>query len=153
MKSILLALLIAGFAWPAADPAGFSVWSAAGMKGLAKTLGPKVDGATPATQPLSSFANYSFMMAMRKASGQSEFHETQADILVVQSGEATLVYGGEIVGGKTTAPHEIRGTGIQGGAERKLGPGDIVTIPVKTAHMMRLAPGKEILYMTIKITQ
>jgi len=80
----------------------------------------------PATQPLSSFANYSFMMAMRKASGQSEFHETQADILVVQSGEPR--WSTEARSWRqNTAPHEIRGTGIQGGAERKLGPGDIVT--------------------------
>ena len=153
MKTIVLALLIAGFAWPAGDPAGYHFWSSTELKGFSKTLGPKVAGATPATQALYNFGNYSFSIAMRKATGQSEFHETQADIMFIQSGEATLVYGGEMVDGKTSAPNEIRGIGIRGGSERKLAAGDVVTIPAKTAHMMKLDPGKELLYMFVKVNQ
>jgi mannose-6-phosphate isomerase-like protein (cupin superfamily) len=153
MKSILLSLLIVGFAWSAGDPAGFHYWSASELKGFSTTLGPKTTATTPGTQSLASFANYSFMMAYRKGSGQAELHETQADIIVIQSGEVTMVYGGEVVDGKSTGPHEIRGSDIRGGVERKLAAGDILTIPVKTPHMMKLDPGKDVLYMAIKVTQ
>jgi mannose-6-phosphate isomerase-like protein (cupin superfamily) len=153
MKSILLSLLIVGFGWSAGDPAGFHYWSASELKGFSQSLGPKAVGGTPAIQQLINFGNYSFMMAMRKGTGQSELHETQADIMMVESGEATLLYGGEMVGGKTSGPNEVRGTGISGGLERKVAAGDIITIPVKTPHMMKIDPGKEILYMTIKVTQ
>ena len=153
MKLIPCMLLMAVLAWPAGDPAGFHAWSAAELKAFSQSLGPKVTPDQPATQQVLAFGNYSMMMSMRKADGQSELHETQADIFVVETGQATLVYGGEMVGGKTTAPHEIRGTGIKGGMERKLGPGDIVMIPAKLPHQLKLAKGAEFLYAVVKVTQ
>ena len=52
-------------------------------------------------------------MAHREGSGEAELHETQADVFVVQSGEATLVIGGTVVDPKTTVPNEIRGPSIK----------------------------------------
>ena len=46
---------------------------------------------------------------------------------MVQTGAATLVVGGELVDGKTTAPNEMRAASIKGGEEKKLAAGDIVT--------------------------
>ena len=153
MKLILTALFLAGFAAPAGGPEGFHVWKAAELKAYAKTLAPKMNAAKTATQQLTSFGNYSFMAAHREASGEAELHETQADIFVVESGEATLTVGGSVLGGKTTAPNEIRGASISGGRETKLGAGDIVTIPAKTAHQLKLDPGKEFTYFVVKVTQ
>ena len=45
--------------------------------------------------------NYSFIVAHREGSGIAEYHENQADIFFVQTGEATLIYGGKLVDGKT----------------------------------------------------
>src|SRR5687768_17721038 len=45
-------------------------------------------------------------------------HDTQAVIFVVQSGAATLVLGGNVVDGKTTAPGETRAPSIKGGKKR-----------------------------------
>jgi mannose-6-phosphate isomerase-like protein (cupin superfamily) len=45
------------------------------------------------------------------------------------------------------------GTSITGGVESKLGAGDIVTIPAKTAHQLKLDPGKEFTYFVVKVTQ
>lgn len=154
MKILLTALLFAGFALPAGDPAGFHYWSSSELKGFAKTLAPKIDAQKVATQSLGGHGNYSFMIAHREGSGQAEWHETQADIFVVQSGNATLVYGGQLVNGKTTAPHEMRAASISGGAEKKLAPGDVVTIPAKTPHQVKLDAGaKEFTYLTVKVTQ
>ena len=54
--------------------------------------------------------------------GVPEWHENQADIFFVQSGTATLLVGGTMVGGETTEPHEKRNGTIQGGVKRKLSP-------------------------------
>jgi mannose-6-phosphate isomerase-like protein (cupin superfamily) len=151
MKLIAIALLTAGFALPASDPPGFSMWKASELKGFSKTLAPKMDEHKLASQVLTSSGNTTFQIAHREAPGEAEFHATQADIFFVQSGEATLVVGGEVVDGKTTAPNEIRGPSIKNGVEKKLAAGDVVAIPVKTPHQVKVAPGKEFTYFVVKV--
>ncbi len=153
MKTILTALLFAGLALPAGDPAGFHHWSASELKSMGKALAPKMDAQKVATQSLGGHGNYSFMVAHREGSGQAEWHELQADIFFVQSGNATLVYGGSMVDGKTTQAHEMRGPSIKGGMEKKLAPGDVVTIPAKTPHQVKLDSGQEFTYFVVKVTQ
>ena len=73
------------------------------------------------------------------------------DFFVVQSGEATLVVGGEVPGAKTTAPHELRGPKINGGERRKLVAGDVVHIPANTPHQLLVEKGKQFTYLFIKV--
>jgi mannose-6-phosphate isomerase-like protein (cupin superfamily) len=153
MKPLALALLLAGFALPAGDPPGFYLWKSAELKGFAKTLAPKMSDKKVATETIASHGNYSFMVAHREGSGEAEYHATQADIFVVQNGEATLVVGGELVDGKTTAPNEMRAPSIKGGSEKKLAAGDVVTIPAKVAHQVKLDTGKQFTYFVVKVTQ
>jgi mannose-6-phosphate isomerase-like protein (cupin superfamily) len=153
MKIFFTALVFAGLALPAGDPAGFHFWSASELKGYAKSLAPKMDAGKVATQQLGGHGNYSFMIAHREGPGQAEWHETQADVFFVQSGNATLEYGGTLVDGKTTQAHEMRAASIKGGLEKKLGPGDVVTIPAKTPHQLKLDAGKEFTYFVVKVTQ
>ena len=153
MKLILTALLFAGFALPAGDPEGLHIWKAAELKGIAKALAPKLNGTTTAIDPIAGVGNYSFIRIYRNGTGQAEYHETQADVFVVETGEATLVYGGKLVDGKTTAAHEMRGSSVEGGVERKLAPGDVVSIPAKLPHWVKVAPGKDIGYFIVKVTQ
>lgn len=152
-KLIVTALLAAAYALPAGDPPGFSMWKASELKAFSKSLSPKMDAMKVATQQLTAFGNYSFMVAHREGSGQAEYHATQADIFVVESGEATLVYGGNLVDGKTTAPNEMRAASISGGMEKKLAAGDVVTIPAKLPHQVKLDSGKEFTYFVVKVTQ
>jgi mannose-6-phosphate isomerase-like protein (cupin superfamily) len=153
MKPLALTLLLAGFALPAGDPPGFYLWKSAGLKGFIKTLAPQMNDKKVATQSIASYGNYSFMVAHREGSGEAEYHATQADVFVVQSGEATLVVGGELVDGKTSAPNEMRAASIKGGTEKKLAAGDVVTIPAKVAHQVKLDAGKQFTYFVVKVTQ
>ena len=153
MRLIATALLFAAMALPAGDPPGLFVWKSAELKGFSKSLAPKIDAKKVATQQLPAFGNYSFMVAHREGAGEAEYHETQADIFFVQTGEATLVYGGKLVDGKTTAPNEMRAPSISGGMERKIAAGDVVTIPVKMPHQVKLDAGKEFTYFVVKVTQ
>src|SRR5579871_1408264 len=102
-KPLSLVLLCAGAAFPAGDPPGFKYWSSAELKGFSNSLAPKVNDQKIATEQLGGFGNYSFLMIHRERPGQAEWHDKQADIIVVQTGQATLVYGGSLVDGKTTA--------------------------------------------------
>ena len=144
-------LFFAAFALPAGDPAGFHLWTASELKGFSKSLAPKLNEHHVASQQLAAEGNYSFMVAHREGAGEAEYHENQADVFFVESGSATLLYGGTMVDGKTTAPHEMRAPSITGAMEKKLSAGDVVTIPAKVPHLMKA--DKEITYFVVKVTQ
>jgi mannose-6-phosphate isomerase-like protein (cupin superfamily) len=153
MRLILTALLFAGFAASAGDPAGFSLWKAADLKAFATSLGAKMGPSKTASQPLTTVGNYAFSVSHREGSGGVECHLTQADIFVIQSGEASITVGGTLVDGKNRSATEMTATAISGGTEVKVSAGDIVTIPAKMPHQMKLEPGKEITYFVVKVTQ
>lgn len=151
MKIVITVLLLAGFA-ASADGPSFALWKASELKGIAKALAPRIQNGIY-SEPLANMGNYTFARVMRTASGQAEVHDNMADIMIVESGEPTLVAGGTVVDGKTTAPHETRGASISGGTEHKLGPGDVLTIPPKMPHQMKLDPGKQVTYLAMKVAQ
>ncbi len=153
MKPFFLLLLAAGFAFPAGDPAGFYLWKASELKAFPSTLSAKLNGAMMTSQPVANLGKYNFAAVLRKESGSAELHETQNDIFVITAGEATLTVGGSIPDGKTTQPHEIRGTTITGGVDKKVGPGDVLTIPANMPHQMKVERGKEVSYLAIKVAQ
>ena len=79
-------------------------------------------------------------------------HNKETDIFYVIDGEATLVTGGTVVGGKTTAPDQIRGTEVQGGETHHLAKGDFIVIPAGTPHWFKEVP-KSINYYTVKVVK
>jgi len=87
----------------------------------------------------------------RTGPGQVEVHARETDIFYVTDGEATLVVGGTVVGGKTTGPGQIRGTDIQGGQTQRLKKGDVVTIPAGVPHWFKELATPTISYLTVKV--
>ncbi len=77
----------------------------------------------------------------RDKAGVVEIHEKDADIIYVLEGSATLVTGGEIVGGKVIAPGEIRGSDVKGGETRVISKGDVIIVPAGTPHWFKEVPG------------
>lgn len=146
-----LLLLLVPAALIAADPAGFALWKSADLKSQEKKLSPKIDAQKVATEQLGKFDNTLFSIGHREGSGQSELHEKVVDIFVVESGAATLVVGGKIVGGKSTGPGEVRGSKTDGGTSHALAPGDVVRIPANTAHQLLLDAGKQFTYFVVKV--
>jgi mannose-6-phosphate isomerase-like protein (cupin superfamily) len=152
MKNKLM-FLICVFPLIGAEPAGYKYWSAAELKGFATKLAPKVNAQKFASERLTDYGNHYTMVAHREGNGEAEFHETESDLFVVTSGAATLIVGGNIPNGKTTAPNEIRGPSVEGGMRQKLSAGDIVHIPPKTAHQLVLDPGAEFTYFVLKVKE
>ncbi len=94
--------------------------------------------------------NHTVMLAHRTSAGQSELHEHETDVFYIVDGSATFTTGGTIVAGKTTAPNEIRGTGIQGGNARRIAKGDVLTIPAGTPHWFSGVQGS-VTYFIVKV--
>ena len=151
MKKTALAVLLLAAPLMAADPEGFVIWRDADLKGYGKKLAPKMNEGKVASERLATFPNHFAMVAHREGDGEAELHEKQADLFVVESGEATLVFGGEVVSPKTTAPNEVRGPSIKGGERKALAAGDVVHIPAKIPHQLRVPAGKEFTYFVVKV--
>jgi mannose-6-phosphate isomerase-like protein (cupin superfamily) len=134
-------------------PAGFLHWSPADFAKDAKDLSAKAatDPHHTATKALGEFDNDYYLLGRREADGLAEWHETQADVFVVESGSATLVVGGTMNGGETVSPHEKRAPSIEGGFRKKLVAGDIVRIPAKMPHQVLLDGGHEFTYFVVKV--
>ena len=155
MNTMKTRLLLLACALPvmAADPAGYKYWSSSELKGLEKSMSPKINAQKVATEKVADYGNHYMLGAHREGSGEAEYHESEADVFVVQSGAATLIVGGQLQNGKTTAPGEIRAPSIEGGSRQKLSTGDVVHIPPKTPHQLLLDPGKQFTYFVVKVKQ
>lgn len=150
----LITLLLSVFSLgQEAPPEGFEHWTADSLHQMEQSL--KTEAATNphhlSARRLKDFPNDLFMLSQRQADGVVEWHETQADVFFVQSGAATLLVGGTMVGGETVEPHERRNGTIQGGVRVKLSPGDIVRIPAKVPHQILLEGSPEFTYFVIKV--
>ena len=135
----------------AAGPTGVDSWSASQLKDFEKSLAAKMSPQKVASQTLATYANHNMLVAHREGNGQGEVHERQVDVMVGQSGEAIVRVGGELVDGRQTRPHEMIGSAVRGGVEKRLGPGDVLHIPAKTPHQMMVASGQQVTYFVVKI--
>ncbi len=149
--SVAVLFLAATTSLLAADPAGFGLWKGAVVKNSNQELSGKIDDQKFAWQSLGTYANHLIGISHREGDGSAELHQTQTDIMIVDNGEATLVVGGTMVAPKTIKPHEIRGSSIEGGEIKHIGPGDIVHIPANIPHQLKIKSGSKFTYTVIKV--
>jgi uncharacterized RmlC-like cupin family protein len=98
------------------------------------------------------FGNHGLSITVHDKSGIAEVHETTADVMIVQSGEATLVYGDEVIDPKTTSPNEVRGPGIRNGTSVHVGVGDVIHFPAGMPHQWLVASGRQITYLVVHVS-
>jgi len=97
------------------------------------------------------FGDHLLEISHREVDGKAELHKVKVDVMVIQSGTATLVTGGEVIDPKDTGPNEIQGSGIKGGVKHEVGPGDVIEIPAGVPHQFFVAPGTQITYLVVKV--
>jgi mannose-6-phosphate isomerase-like protein (cupin superfamily) len=95
-------------------------------------------------------ASYMIHTSRRVAPGMVEVHEQDTDLIYVIEGSAEFVTGGTMVGGKTIAPGEIRGTDVTGGETRTLAKGDVIVVPNGVPHWFHRVRAP-LLYYTVKV--
>jgi mannose-6-phosphate isomerase-like protein (cupin superfamily) len=110
-------------------------------------------GVPPAGSTHADFGDHNMTIGHREVNGRVEVHQNKADVIVVQSGTATLQTGGEVIDPVTTGPNEIQGSAIKGGVEREIGPGDVIEIPAGVPHQFFVAPGSQITYLVVKVVK
>jgi mannose-6-phosphate isomerase-like protein (cupin superfamily) len=147
-------LLAAGFLVVpvlAADPGGFAMWKQEELKQRDQALSKKVGADHSARETLADYGDHRFRLLYRDADGLPEQHDNTVDVVIVQSGEGTLVLGGKMINPKAgPGPGEYVGTGIEGGERHALAPGDLVHIPAKIPHNFLVPEGKHITYVLVK---
>jgi mannose-6-phosphate isomerase-like protein (cupin superfamily) len=153
MRVVVAIVAAAGFAAQGQGPAGVHVWKSSDIAAKGKALSQKLDAQKVASEVIARDGNRRFMVAHREGSGIAEWHEKEADIMFISAGKVTMVYGGTIVDGKTTEPGEMRGPSIRGGTEVALGAGDVLQIPAKIPHQMKLEPGTQVTYFVTKVVE
>jgi mannose-6-phosphate isomerase-like protein (cupin superfamily) len=150
-KTALLAIPSMMLLMAAGDPKGFTIWKASELKARGQQLAGKLNEQKLASETLADYGRYNTMLAHREANGGGELHEKMTDIFVIQSGDATVVVGGSMTDGHTTAPGEVRGTAVSGGERHRVSAGDIVHIPANTPHQMLVDSGHQVTYFVIKV--
>jgi len=100
---------------------------------------------------LAEAQSYKINTSRRDAPGMVEVHARDTDVMYILDGTATIVTGGDVVGGKTTAPGETRGQSIRGGKEQRLSKGDVFVVPNGVPHWFRDVPAP-IQYYVVKVT-
>ena len=154
MRLVVTIFAVAAFAVQSQSGAGgVHVWKAADITAKGTSLAQKLDAQKVASEVIATEGNRRFMVAHREGSGLAEWHEKEADVMFISAGNVTMVYGGTIDDSKTTAPGEMRGPSIRGGTEVSLGPGDVLHIPAKIPHQMKLAPGAKVTYFVTKVVE
>jgi mannose-6-phosphate isomerase-like protein (cupin superfamily) len=133
----------------AADPTQPLFWSSRQAKDFDKNAESKLN---PERHLGTERLLDSAFVAYRNGPGEAEIHEKQADLLLIRSGEGTVLVGGKIVDGKPSGPDEVRGKSIEGGTKYPIAAGDTLYIPANTVHQFLVEPGKSFTAMVVKIT-
>lgn len=133
------AMLLGGAMAVAQDAGGITVWPRGMPPGGIKQR--------------ADFGDHLLEISHREVDGRVEVHQTKADVMVIQTGTATLVTGGEVLDPVSTGPNEIQGSSIKGGVKHQVGPGDIIEIPAGVPHQFFVAPGTQITYLVVKVVK
>ena len=133
----------------AADSTQALYWSANKLKDIDKSANAKLN---PERHLGTERLLDSAFVAFRNGSGEAELHEKLADLIIVRSGAGAVLIGGKMVGGKPSAPDEVRGTSIEGGTKYPIAAGDTLYVPANTPHQFVMEPGQSFTAMVVKIT-
>jgi len=145
---LTVALLFAPI--PQGDPPGFIMWDALELEERNSALGTRVGPDDSARETLADYGNPSgahrFRFIRRDGDGRPELHDDIIDVVFVQSGEGTLLVGGEMIG-RSNAP----GSAIDGGSRYPVAAGDILHIPARTPHAYLVPDGGHITYVLVRV--
>jgi mannose-6-phosphate isomerase-like protein (cupin superfamily) len=95
-------------------------------------------------------APYNANLEYRASVGAAAVHEKEAEMFYVIDGTATMITGGKLVNEKRTNAENLTGSGIEGGASRKVAKGDFIIVPQNTPHWFSAIDGT-ITLMTLHV--
>ena len=145
---------VLGFLLTQSPPPDFMRWSAADLEDRNHALAASIGTDGSARETLADYGNptgvHRVRLIRRDSDGVPEQHERIEDVVFVQSGEGTLVVGGDLVG-RVGANGEYRGTDIAGGVWHEVGEGDVLHIPADTPHRYLIPTDGHITYVLLRL--
>ena len=140
------AVLLAGTSASAQTPADLAaIFASAGDVSalVAKAKAERKPDQPNFVQPVVKLAPYTLNLEYRMPGlkAPASVHETEAEIFFVIEGAGTAVTGGALENGKRTNPENQSGTGILGGASRRIAKGDVLFVPQNSPHWFSAADG------------
>ncbi len=148
MRTVLFVVVACASSLSGANPNQVVVWNADQMKSIDQKLAANVN---PQTHVGVQRLMDSAIVVHRVGPSEAEIHTKEADFIVVQAGEGTVLAGGAIVDGKPSGADEMRGKSIEGGTRYPLKAGDNIYIPANMVHQFLVEPGKEFTATIVKI--
>jgi mannose-6-phosphate isomerase-like protein (cupin superfamily) len=99
------------------------------------------------SQPIVTLAPYNANLEYRVSglNAPASTHDKDAELFYVVEGSGTVVTGGTLENERRTNPDNSSGTGIAGGASRKIAAGDFVLVPERTPHWFTQIDGALVL--------
>lgn len=149
LKSVVALIAVSVFD---SDPGGFTLWKSGELVQREEALSQNVGRDHSARETLGAYDGHRLRMLYRDRDGYPEQHNNEVDVVIVRSGEGTLVVGGRIIDLKSgDGAGEFIGTGIEGGEKYTFAAGDLVHIPPKTPHRFLVPEGTHITYVIVKL--
>ena len=135
----------------AAEESSFALWTSPAIQQREAALMKHVAADHSSRETLADYGDHRFRLLYRDADGFPEEHDQIVDVVMVRSGEGSLMLGGTMSGKKATSGSgEYVGAGLTGGTMHPLATGDIVHIPAGIPHSFLVPAGKHITYVLLK---
>jgi len=135
---------------PQLDPPGFGMWTSTELDERDGALATRVRADGSARETLADYgeggSSHRFRFIRRDGSGRPELHDDIIDVVFVQSGEGTMLVGGEMIGRSNAA-----GSAIDGGSRYPVAAGDVLHIPARTPHAYLVPDGGHITYVLVRV--
>ena len=141
-------------------PSEFVHWDAESFAGFKSELedqlrdGPGILG-TPFTVvtalPRADHRRHDVQIIHRAGYTQPEIHETKWDVYVVLDGSGTALLGGERVNWVEGLPREEQRPELSGAQEFEITKGDVLHVPARSWHQVKVAEGESITYALINV--
>jgi mannose-6-phosphate isomerase-like protein (cupin superfamily) len=159
MKPLLLAALLTVIAVPAfaqapSPPPQMLYASAADVEAaMARAKAAHKGDDTNTIEVIARVGTYPVQLEYRTGATPPSVHTGQAELLYITDGGATFVMGGTLVNPKAGNGGNLSGTGVDGGATRKLAKGDFVLVPAGTPHWITGVDGGRLVMITLHMPQ
>ena len=135
---------------PELDPPGFGLWRAAERERNNENIVSRVRADGSSRMTLADYGtggnSHRLRFIRRDRDGWPERHEDIIDVVFVQSGNGTLLIGGEMSG-----QSNVPGATISGGEQYAVAAGDVIHIPAQMPHAYLTATGSHITYVLLRV--
>ena len=135
---------------PMLDPPGFGLWRAAELAQRNTDIVARMRSDGSSRETLADYGvggnSHRLRFIRRDRDGWPELHNDIIDVVFIQSGKGTVLFGGEMTG-----ESNVPGAQITGGSRHPVSAGDVLHIPAQMPHAYLTSQGEHITYILVRM--